>query len=222
MHIRSTPSVNVWKHVLSMQHYVMLDVPGEIMIVLRGDSNRIIQNNFQNTESYSKHLYGSLEKEINYSQAQNLLGNFLKYAAEQYWNTSEIDIDNSKREMILSTNYEGNRDCWINFQKATEYNGLHNHSGILSFVIWIKIPFTVEEENNHPSLIHSKNKHGGSFMFHYPDPINGNVTTHIIPADVNFEGKMIIFDSRLRHCVNPFYTSSDYRISLAGNLIFKE
>ena len=29
---------------------------------------------------------------------------------------------------------------WVNFQKENEFNPPHNHSGLFSFVIWVKIP----------------------------------------------------------------------------------
>ena len=41
-----------------------------------------------------------------------------------------------------------NKDCkfyldrlWVNFQKKNEFNPIHNHSGLYSFVIWVKIPY---------------------------------------------------------------------------------
>ena len=29
---------------------------------------------------------------------------------------------------------------WVNYQKQCEYNPLHDHTGVYSFVIWMKIP----------------------------------------------------------------------------------
>ena len=29
---------------------------------------------------------------------------------------------------------------WVNFQKENEFNPFHNHSGLWSFVVWVKIP----------------------------------------------------------------------------------
>jgi hypothetical protein len=47
----------------------------------------------------------------------------------------------------------------------------------------------------------------------------GAVGQHIIEADRSYENKMIIFPSSLQHCVYPFFTSDDYRISLSGNIV---
>jgi len=30
---------------------------------------------------------------------------------------------------------------------------------------------------------------------------------------------MLIFPARMTHCVYPFYTSQDYRISISGNVV---
>ena len=35
-----------------------------------------------------------------------------------------------------------------------------------------------------------------------------------------FEGYMILFPARLRHCVYPFYETNEPRISIAGNLSY--
>ena len=38
-------------------------------------------------------------------------------------------------------------------------------------------------------------------------------------VDKDMEGEIIVFDSKLLHVVYPFYTSNDYRMSLAGNVL---
>ena len=30
---------------------------------------------------------------------------------------------------------------WVNYQKQNEFNPIHNHAGVYSFVIWMKIPY---------------------------------------------------------------------------------
>ena len=37
-------------------------------------------------------------------------------------------------------------NMWVNFQRKYEFNPLHKHSGLLSFVIWMKIPYNFEDE----------------------------------------------------------------------------
>ena len=50
----------------------------------------------------------------------------------------------------FSTNHEHPyymSSWWVNYQKQNEFNPLHNHSGVYSFVIWMKIPFKWDEQN---------------------------------------------------------------------------
>ena len=35
---------------------------------------------------------------------------------------------------------------WVNYQKKYEFNPLHDHSGMFSFVIWMKIPYEHDNE----------------------------------------------------------------------------
>ena len=36
---------------------------------------------------------------------------------------------------------------WVNYQKQNEFNPVHNHGGVYSFVIWMKIPYDSEKQN---------------------------------------------------------------------------
>ena len=42
---------------------------------------------------------------------------------------------------------------WVNYQKQTEFNPLHDHGGVYSFVIWMKIPTRHSEQNKNPIFI---------------------------------------------------------------------
>jgi hypothetical protein len=37
-------------------------------------------------------------------------------------------------------------DLWVNYMKKHEFNPLHDHSGVFSFILFIKIPFTMEKQ----------------------------------------------------------------------------
>ncbi len=91
---------------------------------------------------------------------------------------------------------------WINYQAPTEYIANHQHAGVLSYVIWIRVPDTDDSTT-------------GNFQFQYTDII-GRHRDHIIKPT---EGKVLIFPSALSHCVYPFYKSEDYRISVSGNVL---
>ena len=45
-------------------------------------------------------------------------------------------------------NYEPKMEkFWVNYQKQHDFNSLHDHTGVYSFVIWLKIPIEFEDQN---------------------------------------------------------------------------
>tara|TARA_R100000908_G_scaffold25678_1_gene11787 strand:+ start:73 stop:711 length:639 start_codon:yes stop_codon:yes gene_type:complete len=116
---------------------------------------------------------------------------------------------------------------WVSYQKKNEFFSYHHHSGIYSFVIWMKIPYSYRDQNIISKLADkvsgvspkNSNTRSGCFEFNYPD-ILGNTTRSEYKLDKNWEGNMVFFPSRLPHAVYPFYNSDEDRISVAGNITF--
>ncbi len=105
---------------------------------------------------------------------------------------------------------------WVNFQNELEFNPQHAHGGIVSFVIWMKIPTNPEEQHS----LSFKSTSASDFQFTYTN-ILGEVTELPIMMDKTVEGCMMVFPSKLRHQVYPFYNCKDNRISIAGNILYK-
>ena len=110
-----------------------------------------------------------------------------------------------------------NVQSWINYQKKYEFNPLHNHSGEFSFVIWVRIPYNLKDEMNLPFVKNSRAPIASTFNLVYLTP-TGDIVGRPFHLDKKDEGKMIIFPAKMHHIVYPFYTSDDYRVSIAGNL----
>ena len=110
---------------------------------------------------------------------------------------------------------------WVNYQYKTEFNPYHDHSGVYSFAIWMKIPYEWEDQIKLPQFsdIERKNRKAGNFEFEYIDCL-GRVRTFGYNLSPKFEGYMIFFPAKLRHCVYPFYETDEPRISIAGNLSY--
>ena len=116
------------------------------------------------------------------------------------------DIDKTDLEL---------KRLWVNYQEKYDFNPLHIHSGLFSFVIWVAIPYNMEEERKrYPN---TNGNETASFMFQYNTALGG-LDTEYLYVDKTFEWKMVFFPARLNHGVNPFYTSDDYRISISGNV----
>lgn len=106
---------------------------------------------------------------------------------------------------------------WVNYQKQTEFNPPHNHNGVYSFVIWMKIPTRHFDQNKIPFALNSNTHKVSSFEFQYSD-IHGTPCYHNYEMNPDVEGKMLFFPSKLIHQVYPFYNSEEDRISISGNV----
>lgn len=109
-------------------------------------------------------------------------------------------------------------DVWVNHQKKYEYNPNHNHGGDASFVIWLQIPYDIEDELrvDHYTKPNDQLKKA-AFEFTYSTYTSG-LSTMCLWLTKRDEGRMLMFPSKLLHCVYPFTTSDDVRISMAGNM----
>ena len=56
---------------------------------------------------------------------------------------------------------------WVNFQKENEFNPLHIHSGVFSFVIWVTIPTDWKEQHALPISANSNSPRASDFEFYY-------------------------------------------------------
>ena len=111
-------------------------------------------------------------------------------------------------------------NLWVNFQKKHEFYPMHVHDGLYSFVIWHKVPYDIKNEKARLPNIRDEDFRAGMFAFFYSEP-GGKIYQEAIPVDKNWQGKIALFPATLDHCVYPFYTSDDYRVSISGNIGFK-
>jgi hypothetical protein len=125
-----------------------------------------------------------------------------------------INTESEKTEPYLD-------DLWVNFQKKGEFQPIHNHSGMFSFVIWMDIPYHYKDEAKLPFAKSScEDPPGGNFTFVTANGINRGMNNHIIPMSPEMNGYCCFFPSDLTHQVYPFYTSDKDRISISGNILY--
>ena len=106
---------------------------------------------------------------------------------------------------------------WVNYQKENEFNPLHDHTGIYSFVIWMKIPTNHFEQNKNPISLDSNSHKISVFDFQYTDML-GSIRNYAYEMSPKVEGTMLFFPSQLKHQVYPFYNCKDTRITISGNV----
>ena len=106
---------------------------------------------------------------------------------------------------------------WVNFQRKGEFNPPHWHQGQFSFVIWLKIPYTLKEEAAYaPSKSYAVN---GDFHFQWTTSL-GQIRNHSLLADRSKEGYVCVFPATMLHSVFPFYSTEEARITVSGNCSF--
>jgi RNAse (barnase) inhibitor barstar len=111
---------------------------------------------------------------------------------------------------------------WVNFQKKGEFQPIHDHSGMFSFVIWMDIPYHSKDEAKLPfAKSNSKDPTGGNFSFVTSDDTSRRVSDYIIQMSPEMNGYCCFFPSDLCHQVYPFYTSDKDRISISGNISYR-
>ena len=103
---------------------------------------------------------------------------------------------------------------WVNRMNKGEFNPCHIHSSIYSYVMWIKVPYDLENEKK--VFPEAKDNSCGCFDFIYSN--NTGVANYRIPVDYRYEWEMVFFPSNLMHTVYPYFTTDEQRISVAGNI----
>ena len=166
---------------------------------------------------WNHELAGAIEKEYELIKSRSFLDPFLIDVAKHHPTPQSFSNIRNRGSDQSEIEYEVN-DIWINFQSKNEYNPIHNHSGHLSFVIWMEIPFKYSDECNVKNVVNSNASQAASaFQFSYTNAL-GDISTFHFPVEKGWEGRMLMFPSKLYHSVNPFQTSDGYRISISGNL----
>lgn len=176
-----------------------------------------IQQDFSQGVDYNHQLAGNIAKEYRlFDSAEHINGLVFHYLKEYDNITGHI----TKTDLLTSNQMLVIPEPWVNFQSKNEFNPPHIHSGIASFVIWLSIPYNIEDEIARPSSVNSHEPLAGFFTFQYTNTL-GQIRPYYIPADKKMENKMLIFPADLTHSVHPFFTSDDYRISVSGNVKFQ-
>jgi len=167
------------------------------------------RNNNNLAGNISSSLYLDLKSPITLSFIQNVLKNFIDKYVEAYGLSPE---QKEKEHQLDLTTF------WVNFQKQTEFNPIHQHNGLYSFVIWMQIPTSFKEQSQLPISANSNSNFCiSNFGFAYND-ILGKLCHQHYEMEKEMEGYMLLFPASLQHQVYPFYNNDGERISVSGNI----
>lgn len=104
---------------------------------------------------------------------------------------------------------------WARVSEYNHYQSIHNHHGVFSFVVWLKIPSDWKDEQEDIKQFYYP--HATDFILSYTDTI-GNIKTKNYKLCPDMEGTMIVFPSQMNHSVMPGSLNNGVRISVAGDI----
>jgi hypothetical protein len=158
----------------------------------------------------------SLEYDLTDTESYDILSQYTLGLANHFCSTFEYPKNSS-------LSFDGKTpqldNLWVNFQNKHEYNPIHTHSGDLSFVIWLDIPYNIHQEQQLPHIVYANTKTPGAFSFVYTNAL-GEIYPLVIDADKEYNGNLCMFPANMNHMVYPFFTSDNMRISVSGNISY--
>ena len=124
-----------------------------------------------------------------------------------------VEKENPLPEFELGT-------LWVNYQKKHEFNPLHIHSGLYSFVIFMRIPIHWKEQHALPISANSNIPIASDFAFVWGGGKENGILKENLQLSSEDEGRMLFFPASLNHLVYPFYECEEERITISGNIYF--
>lgn len=179
-----------------------------------------IKKTFDQHVSVKSGLIGHVEHSFNLVESRNLIERKIFQCIRDYHEFYPFHYTNKTKSFAVKDIDEIDLKLdrlWINFQRKYDFQPIHDHLGVYSFIIFLNIPYNIEEEFKYGPGIDSVKPKNGTLEFHYSD-FQGRISTMTIPADNSWHGRMILFPADLCHSVNPFYSSDEYRITISGNV----
>jgi len=190
-------------HILPNTNFILVNAPELVMTEIKEQVDAILSG-AKKPKMMNKRLAGQIkgEFELELSDSSKKL---IELLGNEYLKRNNMIPDQPVKFL----------ESWVNLQVKHEYNPLHDHSGVLSWVIWVNIPYELEEEL--AMFPNAKNQEASVFSFVYTTVL-GEISAFNLNVSKEWEGRMVIFPAKLKHQVAPFYTSDGVRISVAGNL----
>ena len=176
----------------------------------------------ENKKSWNHDLAGNIHKSELIEDKDNW---FYETALKKLTEKMFYDDWDNYRKYVVDENedekpeFEMN-NFWVNYQKQHEFNPLHSHGGLYSFVVFMKIPTHWKEQHALPFSANSNSPHASNFQFVWPSEggQSNRIFTQNFPLSSKDEGRMLFFDASLKHMVYPFYGTEEERITISGNI----
>jgi hypothetical protein len=103
---------------------------------------------------------------------------------------------------------------WCRASTKYDYQSLHDHQSVLTFVLWMNIPFNSKIER---SIQPGFRPEAGDVVLEYHNTC-GRLEKMSWHISKECSGQMILFPSNWQHIVYPHHSTDEYRIALAGDI----
>ena len=193
-------------------------VEGKLSEEIVDDLWTLINEAREKPEDMKPELAGNISSSIRLDNNSDLMTDFVGEVLPAYMKRHMEEYGPPYRLMMKKGENFNLESLWVNFQKQNEFNPPHDHAGVYSFVIWMQIPTSYEEQRKLPICAESNaDNHISNFAFSYTNTL-GRVSTFAYNMEKEAEGYMVMFPSCLLHQVFPFYNDDGERISISGNI----
>jgi hypothetical protein len=194
-----------------------IDLPnlGVLLADIPEDLLKEIKKEVRDVKNHKKYTTGissnKIAKHYSLIKTKPKLDEFLKICLNEYEKRYNYILEHASKTLNRKNIDIIFTEAWFNIQKKGEFLSNHFHDGILSYSLWIDIPFedNIDEKNE---------KFNSCFELMYTNII-GKIVSKKIFVDKSWEGKMILFPSTIVHCVYPFFKTKGDRVSVAGNMV---
>tara|TARA_R100000655_G_scaffold53757_1_gene91700 strand:+ start:28 stop:672 length:645 start_codon:yes stop_codon:yes gene_type:complete len=193
-------------------------VEGKLSEEIVDDLWILINEAREQPEDMKPELAGNISSSIRLDSKSDLIEDFVGEVIPAYMRKHLEEYGTPYRLTMKEDEGFNLESLWVNFQKQNEFNPPHDHAGVYSFVIWMQIPTSYEEQRKLPICAESNaDNHISNFAFSYTNTL-GRVSTFAYNMEKQAEGYMVMFPSCLLHQVFPFYNDDGERISISGNI----
>ena len=189
-------------------------LPKDVMKILES----YIEEAKKNPADFNHKLVGNITKSLIIKDKddwffENILIEFIRKFMEFHpYYSRQVDVLSEDAPYFL-------QKFWVNFQKENEFNPFHNHGGVFSFVIWVKIPTDWQEQHALPISANSNSPKASDFQLYYTTMM-GDIADATYLLNKESEGMMLFFPAKMIHSVHPFYNCDKDRISISGNISY--
>jgi hypothetical protein len=197
--------------------FLLVRLKYDDLLPIVNEVQSILDREFVGIQDNRSNLAGNIQHEYKLNDSvQHIENVFLPLIPEydkEFDYLETLQQNTRDTEVVLDS-------AWVNFQRKHEFNPPHCHSGIMSFALWVDIPYSIEEEKSSPSSNQSNMNIPGHFSFYYTNSL-GNICSEHLPIDKEYNGYAVLFPSKMMHGVEPFATSDKFRVSVSGNFKIK-